>query len=718
MTTQMNFDWLRNEEQAKTELDSRSFPNQTNSRKYTKEYMLSLYNPLENAEFTSQIRRRTEDKSMHLLDSNEKSLATSFMQVEPFSDSSKLDNNIDNENNASSSDLPLWAGVNQGDIGSFDTNGVYHLTGEDPTLDEPLEPLEQSNPLSTDILLGELKPTFSRPPPPSQHQVFMPFEQQQQQQQQQQKESDQWLYRDPSGHIQGPFSSQDMQEWYQSGYFDISLMVKKQDTLYFEPLAALVRNDPKTPFLTTMSWSADQQQQAYFQNNNNRMRPSLSTPINTRFLDTYPLSPTEEKGNRFNMMDGKRNEFNFAPPPLSNVNSFHNKNGFVPHMPMSPPTILPPTILPPSSISAQTSSMFNQNNTFIPPPSMPNNRGWSHGRHQESWELGPFDVNKQQQQQQQQELYNNNNNSNNKGGLNQQQIEQRYLEILRQNHQQSFQLQQRLLQQQQQQQQQQQEMQRRYMFMKNDPSPNFDQNLPHPITTVSNQDSLFEDVNQMTHALSRFELKEEDNGSIDDTNKTGNATVWESGVPKKSLHDDRSTLKDTRSNNNIQPQQQQQSPKVAISFSANTATRVQPKSNLWGDSGRPKRVSMTGSAPITRPTEKPAVVQLSKEPSEAFCKWCKVTLRGLDAGVNVDEILQMLLSFPIDDKSSTEIIQDIIYANSASMDGRRFASDFMKRRKADMKGELGALLPKALLAEEDDNSFKVVTKKGRKKFHH
>jgi hypothetical protein len=43
------------------ELDSSSFPNQTNSRKYTKEHMLSLYNPLETAEFTSQIRR-TENK--------------------------------------------------------------------------------------------------------------------------------------------------------------------------------------------------------------------------------------------------------------------------------------------------------------------------------------------------------------------------------------------------------------------------------------------------------------------------------------------------------------------------------------------------------------------------------------------------------------------------------------------------------------------------------
>ena len=44
----------------------------------------------------------------------------------------------------------------------------------------------------------------------------------------------------------------------------------------------------------------------------------------------------------------------------------------------------------------------------------------------------------------------------------------------------------------------------------------------------------------------------------------------------------------------------------------------------------------------------------------------------------------MLLSFPLDpDPSTTEIISDLIYANSTTMDGRRFASDFVSRRKAD-----------------------------------
>jgi hypothetical protein len=44
---------------------------------------------------------------------------------------------------------------------------------------------------------------------------------------------------------------------------------------------------------------------------------------------------------------------------------------------------------------------------------------------------------------------------------------------------------------------------------------------------------------------------------------------------------------------------------------------------------------MTGSAPMTRPAGKPTkTVTLSSEPSDEFCKWCKVTLRGLNDGVN------------------------------------------------------------------------------------
>jgi PERQ amino acid-rich with GYF domain-containing protein len=44
----------------------------------------------------------------------------------------------------------------------------------------------------------------------------------------------------------------------------------------------------------------------------------------------------------------------------------------------------------------------------------------------------------------------------------------------------------------------------------------------------------------------------------------------------------------------------------------------------------------------------------------------------------------MLLSFPLDpDASTTEIISDTIYSNSTTLDGRRFASEFVAKRKAD-----------------------------------
>jgi PERQ amino acid-rich with GYF domain-containing protein len=47
----------------------------------------------------------------------------------------------------------------------------------------------------------------------------------------------------------------------------------------------------------------------------------------------------------------------------------------------------------------------------------------------------------------------------------------------------------------------------------------------------------------------------------------------------------------------------------------------------------------------------------------------------------------MLLSFPLDvDSSTLELISDLIYEHSATLDGRRFAQDFVARRKADAAG--------------------------------
>jgi PERQ amino acid-rich with GYF domain-containing protein len=57
-----------------------------------------------------------------------------------------------------------------------------------------------------------------------------------------------------------------------------------------------------------------------------------------------------------------------------------------------------------------------------------------------------------------------------------------------------------------------------------------------------------------------------------------------------------------------------------------------------------------------------------------------ITFRRLD-----EEIASMLLSFPFDgDATTVEIISELIYDNSTTLDGRRFAQEFITRRRADV----------------------------------
>ena len=52
-----------------------------------------------------------------------------------------------------------------------------------------------------------------------------------------------------------------------------------------------------------------------------------------------------------------------------------------------------------------------------------------------------------------------------------------------------------------------------------------------------------------------------------------------------------------------------------------------------------------------------------------------------------DEIYNILITLPPNESASQEIISDTIYAHSSTLDGRHFAEEFLKRRKA-----LGPLL--------------------------
>ncbi|KAF2004698.1 hypothetical protein P154DRAFT_519173 [Amniculicola lignicola CBS 123094] len=81
-------------------------------------------------------------------------------------------------------------------------------------------------------------PVSGQPPAPQQRTMVMP-------------DRMRWIYRDPQGVIQGPFSGLEMHDWYKGGYFSPELLVKKFEDPDYEPLAQLIRRigNSREPFL-------------------------------------------------------------------------------------------------------------------------------------------------------------------------------------------------------------------------------------------------------------------------------------------------------------------------------------------------------------------------------------------------------------------------------------------------------------------------------------
>ncbi|KAG7879105.1 hypothetical protein KL937_003518 [Ogataea polymorpha] len=142
------------------------------------------------------------------------------------------------------------------------------------------------------------------------------------------------------------------------------------------------------------------------------------------------------------------------------------------------------------------------------------------------------------------------------------------------------------------------------------------------------------------------------------------------------------------------------------------------------------------SAPAATPAKKPVVgstvaspkpqpVTNSSSPARDFLVWCRTQLSHLHKGIDKEDILSIIIQFPTGSESQ-EIIADTIYSNSATMDGRRFASEFMKR-KAEVEKLVkaqgihfswGEALNASARGQEDDFDMaftKVVSKKNRRK---
>ena len=139
----------------------------------------------------------------------------------------------------------LWAtpssdAIGSSDFGTFDANGMFRTGAAPSILDGGLEDFASSSAAAAAAFEGFMQtrphhaPTIPQvvpvqiaapvPPPPA---VAIPHI----------TPDTQWLYRDPSGQIQGPFPSYRMLEWYNGKYFPENLPLRREQDAFFEPLS-------------------------------------------------------------------------------------------------------------------------------------------------------------------------------------------------------------------------------------------------------------------------------------------------------------------------------------------------------------------------------------------------------------------------------------------------------------------------------------------------
>lgn len=137
----------------------------------------------------------------------------------------------------------LWAtpsadAVGSSDFGSFDANGMFRTGGASSILDGGLEDFASSAAAFEGFMQTRPHHAATEKPPvpaaapvvisaPVSPTVAIPHI----------TPDTQWVYRDPSGQIQGPFPSHRMLEWYNGKYFPENLPLRRDQDAFFEPLS-------------------------------------------------------------------------------------------------------------------------------------------------------------------------------------------------------------------------------------------------------------------------------------------------------------------------------------------------------------------------------------------------------------------------------------------------------------------------------------------------
>ncbi|TGZ78599.1 hypothetical protein EX30DRAFT_397746 [Ascodesmis nigricans] len=140
----------------------------------------------------------------------------------------------------------------------------------------------------------------------------------------------------------------------------------------------------------------------------------------------------------------------------------------------------------------------------------------------------------------------------------------------------------------------------------------------------------------------------------------------------------------------------------------------------------PTAPSSKGSSSVKKTIVQTPAKSAASSAQEEFIKWCRGSIKGLQGGATPDNVIETLSTFPPD----AEIIADTVYTLSSTMDGRRWAEEYIKRREAAGSGvvieagteskpsggwnEVAKGRPAAqaqIAVPETNNSFRVVSKK-------
>ena len=118
-------------------------------------------------------------------------------------------------------------------IGNQSATGLQHQQHQ-----SQLAQQQQSQPQGQQSSQAALSNPSSQLPAAQQKQMVMP-------------DRIRWIYRDPQGNTQGPWSGLEMHDWYRAGFFSPELLVKKAEDTDYEPLAQLIRRigNSREPFL-------------------------------------------------------------------------------------------------------------------------------------------------------------------------------------------------------------------------------------------------------------------------------------------------------------------------------------------------------------------------------------------------------------------------------------------------------------------------------------